>query len=196
MDDPRHEYQVLDNIIPPSYQDMLEELHERGLPWHYTPSTSGEDIKKDPNDERIVDFPQFHHVYCDTDGITSPQFFPLIEPLVWFLEKTLDIRIKSFGRIKSNFMLPGNSTLDNYNVPHIDHPNEDHISMVYYVNDSDGCTRIFDKTVSEGYEKLLPIAEISPKKGRAVVFKSNRFHASTPPVNASKRMVINFVLQV
>ena len=34
---------------------------------------------------------------------------------------------------------------------------------------------------------------ITPKKGRAVLFHSNRFHASSNPVVAQRRVIINHV---
>lgn len=194
MTEPQNEYSLINDLIPKSYQDILENELTKFLPWYYTPSSSG-DVNVDLNDKNVVNFPQMHHVFFDSDGNNS-QYFTLIQPLIWFLEKYLQIEIKSLSRIKANLLLPGECTLDNYNVPHIDHPNDDYISMVYYVNDSDGDTRIFDKTVDQGYENLLPIGQFTPKKGRALVFKSNRFHASSPPVKCEKRMVINFVLQV
>jgi hypothetical protein len=194
MEDPRDEYTVLNNFLPKSYQDILEFELTNQMPWYYTPSSSG-DVKIDPKDTNVVNFPQMHHVFIDTDGSTSSHF-SLIQPMIWFLEKELRLSIKSINRIKANLLLPGDSTLDNYNVPHIDHPADDHISMVYYVGDSDGDTRIFDKTVEQGHEELYPIGQFNPIKGRSLVFKSNRFHASSPPVKFNKRIVINFVLQI
>lgn len=191
---PQDHYTLIDDLVPESYANILEHELSTQMPWYYTPSSSG-DVKIDLNDKNIVNFPQMHHVFVDSDGTTSP-YFNLIQPLVWFLEKHIRIKVKSLGRIKANLLLPGDSTLDNYNVPHIDHPNDDHISMVYYVNDSDGDTRIFDKTVEEGHENLNCIGQFNPCKGRALVFKSNRFHASSPPVKANNRMIINFVLQL
>lgn len=192
--DPQDEYSLIDNLVPDSYASILETELQQQMPWYYTPSSSG-DVKIDPNDSYVVNVPQMHHVFLDSDGTTSP-YFPLIQPLVWFVEKHMSIKIKSLNRIKANLLLPGASTLDNYNVPHIDHPSDDHISMVYYVHDTDGDTRLFDKTVDQGHENLNCIGQFKPKKGRALVFKSNRFHASAPPVKDTKRMIINFVLQI
>lgn len=191
---PADEYSLIDNLVPTSYANILEDELTKLMPWYYTPSSSG-DVKIDKDDKFIVDFPQMHHVFLDSDGSTSSHF-TLIQPLVWFVEKHLNINIISLNRIKANLLLPGRSTLDNYNIPHIDHPRDDHISMVYYVNNSDGDTRIFDKTVSEGHENLNSIGQFEPKKGRALVFKSNRFHASSPPFKTEKRMIINFVMQI
>lgn len=191
---PQDEYSLINNLVPSSYANILEDELTKMMPWYYTPSSSG-DVKLDEDDKNVVDFPQMHHVFLDSDGSTSPHF-TLIQPLVWFLEKHLQINIVSLNRIKANLLLPGRSTLDNYNIPHIDHPRDDHISMVYYVNDSDGDTRIFDKTVEEGHKDLNCIGQFNPVKGRALVFKSNRFHASSPPFKSKNRMIINFVLQI
>lgn len=194
MQDPRDEYRILNNLIPSSYQDILETEITQRLPWYWTPSASG-DVKIDEDDKNVVNFPQMHHVLVDDDGTTSP-YFSLIQPIIWFVEKEMRIKIKSLNRIKCNLLMTGDSTLEHYNVPHIDHGSDDHISIVYYVSDSDGDTRIFQNTIEEGHTGLLPIANVAPKKGRAVVFKSNRFHASSPPVKYSNRFVINFVLQI
>lgn len=191
---PQDEYSILNKLVPPSYAKMLEDELTQNMPWYYTPSSSGE-VDIDQKDKNLVNFPQMHHVFLDNDGTTSPHFV-LIQPLVWFLEKELSINIISLNRIKANLLLQGDATLDNYNLPHIDHPNDDHISMVYYVNESDGDTRIFDKTVQEGHEDLNCIGQFKPEQGRALVFKSNRFHASAPPVKFKSRMIINFVLQI
>ena len=126
---PQDEYSLIDNLVPSSYANILEDELTKMMPWYYTPSSSG-DVKVDEKDKNIVNFPQMHHVFLDSDGTTSPHF-TLIQPLVWFLEKHLKINIISLNRIKANLLLPGRSTLDNYNIPHIDHPRDDHISMVY-----------------------------------------------------------------
>jgi hypothetical protein len=192
--DPQEEYSLINNLVPSSYANILEDELSKTMPWYYTPSSSGE-VKVDKNDKNVVDVPQMHHVFLESDGTTSP-YFPLIQPLVWFVEQHLQINIKSLNRIKANLLQPGSATLTNYNIPHIDHPADDHISMIYYVHDADGDTRIFDKTIDQGHEGLNCIGQFNPVKGRALVFKSNRFHASAPPVNATKRMIINFVLQI
>ena len=61
------------------------------------------------------------------------------------------------------------------------------ISIIYYVNNSDGDTFFFDK-------KLNTVKRISPRQGRAVVFNSNMRHAACCPINSVYRQVINFVL--
>lgn len=193
MEDPTTEYKILPNLVPPSYADVLEqELND--IHWYWYPSASG-DVAVDPDDKNIYDSQQLQHVFIDETGSVS-SYTALIQPIVWFLEKEMHIKIKSVARVKANLLMPGNTTLENYNIPHIDTPDDDYISMVYYVNDADGDTKIFHKTIDQGHKDLYTIASVEPKKGKAVVFKSNRFHASTPPLHTEKRMIINFVLQI
>jgi hypothetical protein len=60
-----------------------------------------------------------------------------------------------------------------------------HVVCVYYVDDSDGDTLIFDDT------KSVVIQRIQPKKGRAVFFDGLRYHASSCP-QENLRMIINY----
>jgi hypothetical protein len=79
-----------------------------------------------------------------------------------------------------------------------------HFVVLYYVADSDGDTIIVDRQLQDdepSYDNLKLedyniIHRVTPKQGRAVIFKSNQFHASSPPIESLKRMVINFVFEV
>lgn len=193
MEDPRDEYKILPNIVPQSYANTLEE-ELSNMHWYYYPSASGK-VAIDKNDVNIIDSPQMQHVFIEDNESISP-YSQLIKPVIWFFEKATGLTVKNIVRVKANLLTPGRSTLSNYNIPHIDSPNDDYVSMVYYVNGGDGDTKIFHKTIDEGHEDLYTIASVEPKKGRAVMFKSNRFHASTPPFHAEKRIVINYVLQI
>ena len=61
---------------------------------------------------------------------------------------------------------------------------EDHYVCLYYVNDSEGDTIIFDNNKKE-------IQRITPKKGRIVFFDGSLEHCSTRP-STRTRAVLNF----
>lgn len=76
----------------------------------------------------------------------------------------------------------------------------EHLVVLYYVNDTDGDTFIFDKISDyknvtsetvENQNELKIIKRITPKKGRALVFDGNRYHSSSGPTK-DVRCVINF----
>jgi hypothetical protein len=65
--------------------------------------------------------------------------------------------------------------------------------MVYYLNDSDGDTFLFNEKYGDGFSDFTVMERISPKKNRAVIFEANRYHASSNPSQAENRYVLNWV---
>jgi len=86
-----------------------------------------------------------------------------------------------------------NSSPDSFTLPHhdfdLDHPDFDfdHYVLLYYVNNSDGDTFLFD-------DDLNIIKRITPKKGRFLFFNGNILHASSNPLQFEKRIVLNINL--
>lgn len=69
------------------------------------------------------------------------------------------------------------------NAPHPDFHNKDYITILYYVNDSDGDTYFF-----EGSEC---VSRAAPVKGTAAMYPSCMFHAGSTPTKTETRVVIN-----
>jgi hypothetical protein len=71
---------------------------------------------------------------------------------------------------------------------------------LYYLNDSDGDTFIFDKTLKDTPKvtsdtKYEIIKRITPKKGRAILFDGNKYHSSSGPTKGV-RCILNFNLLI
>jgi len=87
-------------------------------------------------------------------------------------------------------------TKTDHHHPHID-MTVPHMVCLYYVNDADGDTFFFDKTrddVQPGTyndTKFKVIKRVTPKKGTAVIFNGNRYHASSSPTKGV-RCILNF----
>lgn len=77
--------------------------------------------------------------------------------------------------------VPHKTTLEHY-APHTDRP-EEHLGLIYYLNDSDGDTIFF-----EGDSELQ---RVSPKKGRIVIFDGNTLHAGGFPTD-NPRCIVNY----
>ena len=90
------------------------------------------------------------------------------------------------------------------------HVNRDvpHIVMIYYVNDSDGDTILYDKTINDipykkeyhhqevllnEYRDFNVTHSITPKKGRVLVFDGRHYHAPSSP-SKSMRCIITLDL--
>ena len=106
-------------------------------------------------------------------------------------------------RYKINQLKVADKISDEFDINgmHIDREQE-HISIVYYVNDTDGDTHIYDtdlETMSgwnyivrdKKFEHFTLNKRISPKKGRVVIFNGLLPHHSSYPT-LQDRYVINF----
>lgn len=189
---------ILDNLIPKSYQLDLADKLSYGIPYNFQSVTSqtrgtNYDICIDSN---TIDSLQFVH-YALLDGEPS-EVLSLIRPMLYFLEERLNRKISDVGRVKINCLTRNSNsfTKDNYNIPHTDDPNPDLLSLIYYVNDSDGDTFFFNESFGQTQNGLTLNARINPKMGRAVLFDSRRFHAGSNPIESPSRFVINITLKL
>ena len=88
-----------------------------------------------------------------------------------------------------------------HNGIHVDlPPHLPHVACVYYVNDSDGDTIIYEQTINDtpGGSQNVEVKEhkrVTPRSGRAVFFDGSRYHCSSQPTNGY-RTIINFDLTV
>lgn len=186
------DYIVLDNLVPKGFIDALHlELYGKNH-WAFSLGTLDPELQERYEEKDWLDSPMLNlPLYTPETGPTH-LLFQDVRTIFNFLEYRLGYSFEILGRVKANLTWPQpHKTLPN--PPHIDVPNDKFYSMVFYVNESDGDTIIYDKTLSEGENNLKQIASISPQPGRAVIFKSNRFHSSSPPKNNPYRIIINSV---
>lgn len=117
-------------------------------------------------------------------------------------KRILEEAVKSCGfeldkvfRLKFNLQFPHPQySTDLYNVPHIDDANEKHYSLIWYPEDTDGDTVLFNEMLEENKEEKpkLTIAErVAPKSNRCVMFNGWRYHAGCNPTKYNRRIVLN-----
>lgn len=166
---------LFENAIPQSAQDELEHiLLHWNFPWFHYANTNYTD-----NVTRLGDVPQFTHGFIRDDQANSA-----FEHIPRTLLRTMNIPDTDIIRAKANLLCrePQPAT----HPAHTD-DNAPHVGLIYYVNNSDGDTHF--------YEKGKVIKTVSPKKGRAVMFKGDILHASSSPVSHRYRIVLNFNLK-
>lgn len=189
------QYLVLDDFIPQSLQNQLENtLLDNRTPWCYREVSGGVADNIDPQNKSIKESSQFvHNIYhYDENGVQSKAWDIAQIPMM-FLEHHIKQTIEMPHRVRANLLLKDKDQEGFYHAPHVDIGNDNAFSMVYYVHDSDGDTVLFKERMKHGHMNLTECGRVSPKKGRAVIFPSNRYHASSSPVEASRRVIINFV---
>ena len=187
---------VLDDLMSEEYCKSLVNL-PYWLKFYYTEKTSY------PTD-------QFPDVYTDDNvldigQLTAPLYianeyketcYDLITPLLYVIkQKVTELKFNHEIRVKYNILVRNtDSTQSNYNTPHHDAVSNAY-SIVYYCNDSDGDTFLFNEFYEGKNPDKLTIAQrVTPKKNRCVIFESNRMHASSSPIYSKDRRVINFVI--
>lgn len=187
---------VLDDIMSEQYSNNLEIL-PYWLKFHYMDITSYP-TDESPivyTDENVKDIGQLSSaLYILNEHKES--CYDLISPLLYVIkQKVPQLVFNNEIRVKYNILVRDtDSTPSNYNTPH--HDSElNAYSIVYYCNNSDGDTFLFNEFYEgKNPDKLTIARRVTPKKNRCVIFESNRMHASSNPIYSKDRKVINFVI--
>jgi len=166
---------VMENFLPkPMEQELNDVLLGFRFPWFYYPNTNADDLKT-----LAGDAPQFVHGFIQNGrGFSDYVQVPQAIMKHMGLDPALIIRAKAniLGREATPLTHPAHTDDE-----------APHWVFIYYVNDSDGDTCLFDG------DKV--VARITPKKGRGVAFDGRWQHASSSPVETPFRCIFNFNLK-
>lgn len=195
---------IIDDFLPEGYQDAIEKLLlSKDFDWHYVSDVTDQTYK---NVEGYVNNDGFSHVFVGPK--TNSEYFDFIKPILYQAEESLGITIdqKRLWRVRVGLLQPAREGTPEYNNEHVDHIIP-HYTALYYVNDTDGPTYIFDQKVTDlppskrndadilnyvNNTEFTLAAKIEPKKGRFAIFNGQRFHSSSMPRSNNIRMVITF----
>lgn len=175
---------VIDNFLPSTYQDSLCELMlGDAFPWYLNKSTT---LNRYNAMNQQFESGQFTHTFFK-DGQIFSQFFQKVEPIMYYLMLSENIRTDNLIRIKANLNYQNNSMpVDGHYPLHVDSAKEiNYTTCIYYVSDSDGDTLFFSP------DAKTETARVSPKKGRLVMFDGNTLHAGQAPKTNELRCVVN-----
>ena len=167
----------------------------------FLPKTFNNKIKEDIKEGRLAFYyregnvdnsklSQFTHLcYLKNDNVQSSDYFNVISPMLYFIEKEFNLAITELDRIKINIITSkhiANKDLDT--ALHKDEEDSSFLSFLYYVNNADGDTCFYntDGTI---------LQKVTPKENTGVLFNSNILHRATPPLNTDARIVINVVFR-
>lgn len=199
----KQDYLIIDDIIPLSYQNQIQNLiNDKEFPWYFGNSINHNPENKEYTDSNTTDAPGFGHLVLNPEtGEPNSPIYPHIKPILYFLEDKTDVIVDEIKRIRIRRTIPTpGHTLEKYTPAHVDlSQSKEYKSLVYYVEDSDGDTVLFDseynpdngETVLFNDDKKI-MTRVSPKKGRGFLFKGKIFHSGNVPVNFNQRTIINF----
>lgn len=185
--------EIIENFVPQIFQDELENVFSSPFfPWFFNKSTLYVDGKLNgdrsnfPQTEQVIDGNLFTHLFVE-DNRQNSDFCNLIKPLI----DAMPFEYKSIARIKANWTTQQPGNVDGMHSPvHVDFDIPNLKTAVYYVNDSDGDTVLFNERV--GTDTPLTIkSKVTPKKGTLLIFDGSLLHAAEFPQTSKYRMVIN-----
>jgi hypothetical protein len=161
--------------------------------WSYRMYTQENDVNhRGVVNTGVVDIPYFTTAFNGEDDSYKPS---LVKNMIDKFCYKNNISYRSLGRIKFN-STPWSKNSDTL-YPHID-KNDPHLIFLYYINDCDGDTYIYNETFTGEIIKppLTIMKQISPKRGSAFVSSGLHFHSISPTTTKSLRNVINANLNI
>jgi hypothetical protein len=187
---------IYENLLQPEFVDYIEKwTTSSGFSWHkgsenygtLSPKHSQPHLKN----EDVIESFQLTHTFISYDNSTfdkkDHEFGELfLKNVFGLLREEYEVNKFAILRCKANLMPKQLRNNENCrNPPHVD-LFEPHLVVLYYVNDSDGDTFLYEKGTTDNI-----IQRISPKKGKLVIFDGDYYHSSSPPQKNTVRIVIN-----
>ena len=171
--------EVYDNILPKEISDTIESLVlvDTIIPVYYTPNVAKGVSSKEFH-------PAFGNTFYDPSKDIYKPYSHMFLEVVYRLGNALEMVIEGIMQGRIFIHLP--SPIPGSDQKHIDTP-DDHYVCLYYINDSEGDTIIFDDNGEE-------LQRITPKKGRIVFFEGSMYHCSSRPATKT-RAILNFNFQ-
>jgi hypothetical protein len=179
---------IIKNLLP---KKTIEQIQKITLSDKFSWTWHDKNTRFAPNNCCVF---QFVHVLHHEVFESNSEYFDLIAlPVVEELKKQTKYNIKNVHRAKVNLITKMEATtLQLLAMEHDDVSYEtkgNYISAIFYINDSDGDTCIFD--TNHNIEE-----QTSPISNSVIIFDSRKIHRGTPPKKNNRRVVLNLVLEL
>lgn len=188
-------YVVLDSCIDVNSQKYIHShLMGKETNWKFARYFSYGD-NPEVNDDGRKNMFNFSNIIFDHENINNS--CEMFIDIVRKCSAKLPWDLNNVFKIRSELQLPI-ITEKTHGNPHVDcHISEPYIVLLYYVNDSDGDTILFNQTtehistdqVLNG--NLTEMVRVEPKAGRILAFDGNIYHASGRP-KSNYRCIVNY----
>lgn len=194
---------IIDDFLDPDdFKQLSDFVLGEKFPWFFI-----ENVSIDPRDLELIKDPLaletsgFNHASFDREWNVESFTYNNLVPFFNKLKTEFGFTHKHLIRARLSMKFQkDNFTSDNYNMPHVDYffPHE---TLIFYLNDTDGDTRIFDQwhTYSETERPMPPEnfttqTRVTPKANRLVWINGLQYHTASNPIQGSKRVILNINL--
>lgn len=182
----------IEKFLTADQEDSIEKLvTDPTFPWFLSVGTVlPEDVSDNPFIVPVgLNPPQFIHRI----DLETCSFIDVIAPILNALATEFQTNI-SIVRMKFNLLMKGET--NQFHFPHTDvDETDDCFTAIYYVTNSDGSTYLFDQFGPKSSDDVTVKSVLQPEKGKLAVFRADRFHASSSPIESDFRVVLNVVFK-
>ena len=166
----------IEQVFDIEYAQIIEnEMFSKDFPWYYFFDVDYNKIDSDKNNFGFV------HTFLNSKNKTLSEWSKLVMPLPAIIADNIGVKLSNILSIRAVML-----TSVGYDYQHMRHTDvkthEDTYTAIYYVNDSDGFTSVYDKE---------QVTKFMPKKNSAIVFDSKTEHHASKPIKTPARIVIN-----
>jgi|TARA_R100001460_G_scaffold27944_1_gene56108 hypothetical protein len=180
---------VIDNCIPLKIQNYIENLVLSSNTKYSFNNLTNYFIA---NNSKYQDGSQLINKFIE-DGkfiVEDVSHYFLIPLQILCLQEGIFFNLQDVVRAKVNLKFKQEAKENTFiNPPHIDTNLSNSLIGIYYINDSDGDTIIYE---GNNINNLKPIQKINPKKGRMILMDGSTWHSASHPLKTETRMVINY----
>jgi hypothetical protein len=151
------------------------------FPWFYSENTIYDD-------NQLETYGALNHIYFK-NKISNSLYIEIAYDLLHEITSKETIYYKSIYRMQSSMLQNINvnqSMLDN--AVHRDHIDDNYITILYYVIDSDGPTLL--------YKNGNVIEQSDPIGGKYIIYSSNTYHMASIPKQHKTRIIFNYILEI
>lgn len=182
------ETQLIEDFIDENIQHEIHRYIMENAEWKF--------IRDMSSSNSVYPSHGFSHIFKYPDGKISNLYPKIHDTFASKIKKITNYKDIYYNRSFLQLPLP-NQYAKKHNVVHVDLPVElPHIACVYYVNNTDGDTVIYEQTIHDvpGQSKNVNLVEhmrVNPKRGSMIFFDGSRYHCSSQPTDCY-RCIINF----
>lgn len=172
----------IENLLGPNaFGYVASKLDSPGISWYYAETTANHFDKKDPYHSSFS-----HLIFKKDQGVVS-ELFETVMPILTTALDQQKVNLKRLIRIRMGLV-----TRTPYEIIHAPHKDDEepHTTGLYYVNQTDGDTIIYNETTQS---KDYTIKErVTPQMNSWHQFDGAHYHSSSAPTQHEKRIVITF----
>lgn len=184
---------AVEKFLSDEQEDAILNLTtDPNFPWFFSQGTV---LPEDVKDNQFIiaqglnPFQFIHRI-----NLENCPYIDTIAPVLNMIASEFQQNI-SVVRMKFNMLTNADSS--EFHFPHTDvDETDDCYTAIYYVNGADGSTYLFDQFGPKQSDEVTIKSVVEPQKGKMVIFRADRFHASSSPVESDIRIVLNVVFKV